>query len=133
MPGYKRDMAFVEDLTPIITKANTHAGCASRISANLMKSLEDCATAVKSQGSSTRLEMESIGPLLTSLSRYMSQAEETVNAAIAFVERPDASIEELRNKMKRMIIISGAVFIVLFVLFVLETFRFSTRMISAAE
>ncbi|KLO17927.1 hypothetical protein SCHPADRAFT_138995 [Schizopora paradoxa] len=130
MPGYKRDMSFIEDLIPIITKANTHAGCASRISANLMKSLKDYATAIKAQGSSTRSDIESIGPLLTSLSRYMSQVDEAVNEAITLVERPNASIEELRNKMKRVFIISGVMFIVLFVLFVIDTFRLSTKKIS---
>lgn len=129
LSGYKRNLMFVETLTPIVTKANIHAGSASRISSDLMKSLENYATAVKPHGSS-QSEIESIGPLVTSLSQYMSQVEEAVNEAIAFVERPDVSIEEIRNKAKRICIIFGAAFVGLFVLFMVDTMRLSSKMTS---
>lgn len=127
MPRYKRDMTFVETLTPIVSNANMHAGSASRVSTELLKALQEYATAVHSQGSSTRSEMELIAPLVTSVARYMSLTEESVKEAITFVERPVAAIDEVKGKMKRAFIASVSVFVCLFVLFVISTVRMSTK------
>ncbi len=130
MPRYKRDMSFVNTLTPIITKANIHGGSASRISTELLKALQNYATAVQTQGFSAQIE--SIRPLVTSLSRHMSMVEETVNEAIAFIERPDVVLDGLRDQMKRMFIIYGSVLFGLFVLFVIVAIRLTTRNVSGA-
>ncbi len=127
---YKRDMSFINTLTPLITKANAHAGSASRISTELLQALQDYAT-VQLQGSLTQSisEVGPIGPLVTSLSRYMTLVEGAVNEAIESAERPEVVLEGLRGQIMRKTVIGCWAFLGLYVLFVIASIR-STKHVS---
>lgn len=121
LPAYKRDMLFVDTLTPIATKANDHAGCASRISVKILEVLHDYATSMQSPGSSgySVPKVEPIVPLVGSLSEYMMLIEKAVNEAAVFCERPDIALDALKYQINRMIVVCCAVLLALLVIFVI--------------